>query len=67
MPPITDLEIYQTAAAVIKQRGEDAPIHAAMRADELLDQGDMDGCSVWKRVVAAINELQAERDGEALN
>ena len=59
MPPISDIEVYQTAAAVIKQHGDAAYVHAAMRADELLDQGDIDGRSVWKRVVAAINELLA--------
>ena len=29
------IDIYQTANELIKQHGEDAPIHAAMRADEL--------------------------------
>ena len=28
-----------------------------MRADELLDAGDMDGQAVWKRVLVAIDEL----------
>ncbi len=37
-----------------------APIHAAMRADELLDQGDMDGKVVWLRILAAVKELLAE-------
>jgi len=36
---VDDLDIYQTANELIKQHGEDAPIHAAMRADELLDAG----------------------------
>ena len=37
-----------------------APIHAAMRADELLDAADMDGQAVWKRVLAAVDELMSE-------
>jgi hypothetical protein len=28
-----------------------------MRADELLDAGDMDGQAVWKRILAAIEKL----------
>ena len=45
----TDLDIYRTAALMVKKHGEDAPFHAAMRAVELLDAGDMDGraCGSW--------------------
>ena len=56
----SDLDIYRTANELIKQHGEDAPIHAAMRADELLDAGDMDGQAVWKRIITAIEELQSK-------
>ena len=35
----SSINIYQTANELIKQHGDDAPIHAAMRADELLDAG----------------------------
>ncbi len=38
----TDLDIHRSAAALIKRYGEDAPIQAAMRADELLDEGNLD-------------------------
>ncbi len=41
----------------------DAPIHAAMRADELLDQGDLDGKVVWLRILAAVKERLAEEPG----
>jgi len=62
MPP--NIDIYQTANELIKQHGEDAPIHAAMRADELLDAGDMDGQAVWKRILAAVEELLAKEPPE---
>ena len=39
----SDLDIYCTANILIKEHGEDAAIFAAMRADELLDEGDLDG------------------------
>jgi hypothetical protein len=51
------LDIYRTANEMIKQHGPDAPIHAAMRADELLDAGDIDGQAVWKQILAAVDEL----------
>ena len=36
---ISDLDIYRTANLPIKQHGIEAIIHAAMRADNFLDQG----------------------------
>jgi hypothetical protein len=45
---IPDLDIYRSANILVQQHGEDAPIHAAMRADELLEAGDLDGYTVWK-------------------
>ena len=37
--------------------GEDAEIRAAMRADALLGEGDIEGCSVWKQIGSAIAGL----------
>jgi hypothetical protein len=53
----SDLDIYRSANELIEQHGEEAPIHAAMRADELMETGDMDGRAVWLRIVKAIAEL----------
>ena len=48
---------------------EDAPIHAAMRADAMLDHGDLDGYAMWKRILRAVEELQgtAPKSGEAVH
>ena len=54
---VSDLDIYRTANVLVKQHGEDAPIHAAMRADELLEEGDLDGYAVFKQVVKAVESL----------
>ncbi len=54
---IPDLDIYRSAQVLVKQHGQDAPIHAAMRADAVLEKGDLDGCAVWKRIVKAVGEL----------
>ena len=40
---ILDLDIFRSANVLVKQHGEDAPIHAAMRADAMLEAGDLDG------------------------
>ncbi len=42
----SNLDIYRATNDLIKQHGEDAPLHAAMRADELMETGDMDGRAV---------------------
>ena len=54
---VDDLDIYRSANELIEQHREDAPIHAAMRADELMEAGDMDGVAVWKMILKAIKEL----------
>ncbi len=58
MVPVTsDLDIYRSASELIKQHGEAADIEAAMRADQCLAAGDMEGEAVWLRIVKAIEEL----------
>ena len=52
-----DKDIWRSAHAYIKRYGDDAKIHAAMRADEMLGKGDLDGAAVWRRVIEAIGEL----------
>ncbi len=55
---IPDLDIYRSANLLVKRHGQDAPIHAAMRADAMLEKGDLDGYAVWKRILRAVEELQ---------
>ena len=60
----SELDIYRSANILVKQHGEDAPIHAAMRADEMLEKADLDAYAVWQRIVEAVNELlNQEPDG----
>ena len=62
----SDLDIYRSAQVLVKQHGEDAPIHAAMGADALLDKGDLEGYAVFKRAVKAVDELLSkERPDDA--
>jgi hypothetical protein len=52
-----DIDIWRAAEQMRKLYGADAAIHSAMRADKLMDQGDIEGFDMWRRVAAAINEL----------
>ena len=54
----SDLDIYRSANVLVKQHGQDAPIEAAMRADAMLEAGDLDGLAVWRRILRAVEELR---------
>ena len=60
------LDIYRAANLLIEKHGESAIIEAAIRADAMLDKGDLDGQRVWKAIVKAINEIQRgeRKEGE---
>ena len=60
---IPDLDIYRSANILVKQHGQDAPIEAAMRADAMIEAGDLGGYAVWKRVLRAVEELQGVEPG----
>ena len=47
-----NLEICRAADILVKQHGADVPFDAAMRADEMLEKGDLDGCQKNYRVLA---------------
>lgn len=54
---VEEIDIWRSAQVLRKQYGADAAVMAAMRADQLLAQGDSKGCAAMRRIVAAINEL----------
>ena len=54
---ISDWEIWACANHYITKHGEDAPIIAAMRADELMSEGDMQGARTFQMIVKRINQL----------
>ena len=54
----SDLDILRTASLLIRKHGADAEMAAAMKADEMLTAGDVEGERVWLRVIKAIRELQ---------
>ena len=65
----SDLDIYRTANVLIREHGDDAALEAAQRAAARLEKGSLDGQRVWKRVLAAVKEIQRQepRDGEVVN
>jgi len=56
------------ATSLVKRYKTDAAQEAAMRADQLLEDGDMAGAATWHRILDAIERLQttAPAEGEAV-
>lgn len=65
----TELEIYRAAEDLIAEYGPLAPAYVSREVSELFDDGDMDGCELWTRVLVAIGEVLATRRpaGETLH
>ena len=53
----------------MKRYGDDAALAAARRADKLLAAGDLEGCTVCKRILEAVAELTRAEPvkGERMN
>ena len=54
-----NLDIYRAANLLIERYGEDASIHASMSADAMMEKGDLDGFAVWRLIIKAVDELEA--------
>jgi hypothetical protein len=61
---ISEREVWQVAQLMVRRYKDDAIQEAAVRADQLLEQGDMAGASVWHRILNAIERLQATKQAE---
>lgn len=59
---VDDPHIWRAANLLVKR-------HGAGRADELLVDGDTEGCSVWKHILKAVAELTriAPAEGDRVN
>ena len=61
-----DIHIFRAAALLIKERGDEASIHADMEFDNMMERGDIEGAAVWLRIAKAIHDTRREtpRPGE---
>lgn len=66
---IADLDIWRAAALLLKRHGKDAALVAAQRIDQLLAEGDLEGRTVWYRILEAVKELERTKpaEGERVN
>jgi hypothetical protein len=62
-----DIDIYRSAKLYIDQHGDQAALQAAMQSDSLLDAGDLEGAAVWRKILKAIEVMQATAPGGSLH
>ena len=51
------IDAFRCAKILLDRHGQDAPLHAAQRADELQSIGDEAGRRAWVAILTAIDEL----------
>ena len=50
-------DVTRAAHILLHRHGGDAGHVAIVKANQLLDNGDMDGFTMWSRIVTAVDEL----------
>jgi hypothetical protein len=53
-------DTWGTADLLIQEHGKDAAEFAAMRADELLQEGDLKGVVIWLGIALAVLKLMSK-------
>lgn len=66
---IAEADLWRAVNLLLELHGADAWQVAAERADELLGEGNSDGCAVWTRILKAVAELARAKiaRGERVN
>ncbi len=54
---LPEIDIWRAVMVLVARFGNAAATIAAERADDLLDQGDIEGVVVWRRVMGACEQL----------
>ena len=62
-----EIDIWRSAKLLVEGHGKEATVHAAMRADELLAKGDIDGQRTWMRILRAVEELLRQRGDDSVH
>ncbi len=61
---LSDWELWACARQQIVRHGEDAAVRAAMRSDQLLADGDLDGHRTWLTIIDRIHGLSTATTDE---
>lgn len=63
---LSQWELWACAYHYLKKHQEDAPIIAAMRADELMAEGELQGAKNFRAIVRHINQLLETPTGPSI-
>ena len=66
---VDDPDIWRAAALLVKRHGKDAALIASQRVDDMFTSGDLEGRTVWYRILEAVEELARTKpvEGERVN
>jgi len=65
---IKDPQILRAAQVLMDQHGENSMVRAALVADKLEDQGDIEASLAWRKIIEVIDDLtRCRRDGELID
>jgi hypothetical protein len=65
---LTDWELWACAHRYVREHDFDAPVFVALRLDELLEAGDLDGVATYRMILKYTHDLLAKpKDASALH
>lgn len=62
-PPVTEWEQWAVAQHYVEKHGNEAPIAIAMRADQLLERGEILGAKTYVAIMRKSEQLLNRNDG----
>jgi hypothetical protein len=58
---VDEIDIWRSAAVMIRRYGDQADLECAMRADQAVSQDDSARESVWERIMRTVQDLQRQK------
>ena len=55
----TDIDVQRYTDVLVKKLGRRAPVHAAVRAEMMLEAGELDLYETWKEIIQLANDRLA--------
>ena len=52
----TDIDVQRYTDALVKKLGRRAPAHAAVRAEMMLEAGELNLYETWKEIIQSVND-----------
>tara|TARA_Y100000296_G_scaffold72959_1_gene89954 strand:- start:1014 stop:1220 length:207 start_codon:yes stop_codon:yes gene_type:complete len=62
-PPVTEWEQWAVAHHYVEKHGDEAPVSIAMRADQLLERGEVLGANTYVAIMRKSEQLLSRNDG----